>query len=170
MFSLNFRLKTTSNMFNTLTIDFQDLVAPKGAVLWVVKYTRYFTIRNGDVWELCYLSLRAIQRKQFIFDSEFCERHFFSKGRNPIALRELTFRRRQRIREQTEILEPLIEPEIERVRLLDDAFVDLVIIMRFLDCLVCCKLRKWYILYASDNILEETFLYILPTCRRSVSR
>ena len=30
-------------MFNTLTIDFQDLVAPKGAVLCVVKYTRYFT-------------------------------------------------------------------------------------------------------------------------------
>ena len=43
MFSLGFRLKTTSNMFNTLTIDFQDLVAPKGAVLCVVKYTRYFT-------------------------------------------------------------------------------------------------------------------------------
>ena len=31
-------------MFNTLTIDFQDLVAPKGAVLCVVKYTRYFFI------------------------------------------------------------------------------------------------------------------------------
>ena len=78
--------------------------------------------------EICYLSFRAIQRKQFIFDSEFCERHFFSKGRNPIALSELTFRTRQRIREETEILEPLIaQPEIERVRLLDDAFVDLVI-------------------------------------------
>ena len=34
----------------------------------------------------------------------------------------------QRIREETEILEPLIaQPEIDRVRLLDDAFVDLVI-------------------------------------------
>ena len=39
------RLDTTSNMCNTLTIDFQDLMAPKGAVLWVVQYTRYFTRR-----------------------------------------------------------------------------------------------------------------------------
>ena len=42
--------------------------------------------------------------------------------------------------------------------------------MRFLDCLVCCKLRKWYILYASDNnILEERFFAYFQLCRRSVS-
>ena len=112
---------------NSLAINCDNSIASDNAFyargIWIVNIL--FTLLVFG--ELCYLSLRAIQRKQFIFDSEFCERHFFSKGRNPIALRELTFRRRQRIRDQTKFLEPLIEPEIERVRLLDDAFVDLVI-------------------------------------------
>ena len=113
---------------NSLAINCDNSIASDNAVyargIWIVNIL--FTLLVFG--ELCYLSLRAIQRKQFIFDSEFCERHFFSKGRNPIALRELTFRTRQRIREETEILEPLIaQPEIDRVRLLDDAFVDLVI-------------------------------------------
>ena len=113
---------------NSLAINCDNSIASDNAVyargIWIVNIL--FTLLVFG--ELCYLSLRAIQRKQFIFDSEFCERHFFSKGRNPIALSELTFRTRQRIREETEILEPLIaQPEIERVRLLDDAFVDLVI-------------------------------------------
>ena len=113
---------------NSLAINCDNSIASDNAVyargIWIVNIL--FTLLVFG--ELCYLSLRAIQRKQFIFDSEFCERHFFSKGRNPIALRELTFRTRQRIREETEILESLIaQPEIDRVRLLDDAFVDLVI-------------------------------------------
>ena len=113
---------------NSLAINCDNSIASDNAVyargIWIVN----ILITSLVFGELCYLSLRAIQRKQFIFDSEFCERHFFSKGRNPIALSELTFRTRQRIREETEILEPLIaQPEIERVRLLDDAFVDLVI-------------------------------------------
>ena len=113
---------------NSLAINCDNSIASDSAVyargIWIVNIL--FTLLVSG--EICYLSLRAIQRKQFIFDSEFCERHFFSKGRNPIALRESTFRTRQRIREETEILEPLIaQPEIERVRLLDDAFVDLVI-------------------------------------------
>ena len=113
---------------NSLAINCDNSIASDNAVyargIWIVNIL--FTLLVFG--EICYLSLRAIQRKQFIFDSEFCERHFFSKGRNPIALSELTFRTRQRIREETEILEPLIaQPEIERVRLLDDAFVDLVI-------------------------------------------
>ena len=113
---------------NSLAINCDNSIASDNAVyargIWIVNIL--FTLLVFG--EICYLSFRAIQRKQFIFDSEFCERHFFSKGRNPIALSELTFRTRQRIREETEILEPLIaQPEIERVRLLDDAFVDLVI-------------------------------------------
>lgn len=113
---------------NSLAINCDNSIASDNAVyargIWIVNIL--FTLLVFG--EICYLSFRAIQRKQFIFDSEFCERHFFSKGRNPIALRELTFRTRQRIREETEILEPLIaQPEIDRVRLLDDAFVDLVI-------------------------------------------
>ena len=113
---------------NSLAINCDNSIASDNAVyargIWIVNIL--FTLLVFG--EICYLSFRAIQRKQFIFDSEFCERHFFSKGRNPIALRELTFRTRQRIREETEILEPLIaQPEIERVRHLDDAFVDLVI-------------------------------------------
>lgn len=112
---------------NSLAINCDNSIASDNAVyargIWIVNIL--FTLLVFG--EICYLSFRAIQRKQFIFDSEFCERHFFSKGRNPIALSELTFRTRQRIREETEILEPLIaQPEIERVRLLDDAFVDLV--------------------------------------------
>ena len=113
---------------NSLAINCDNSIASDNAVyargIWIVNIL--FTLLVFG--EICYLSFRAIQRKQFIFDSEFCERHFFSKGRNPIALSELTFRTRQRIREETEILEPLIaQPEIDRVRLLDDAFVDLVI-------------------------------------------
>ena len=113
---------------NSLAINCDNSIASDNAVyargIWIVNIL--FTLLVFG--EICYLSFRVIQRKQFIFDSEFCERHFFSKGRNPIALSELTFRTRQRIREETEILEPLIaQPEIERVRLLDDAFVDLVI-------------------------------------------
>ena len=113
---------------NSLAINCDNSIASDNAVyargIWIVNIL--FTLLVFG--EICYLSFRAIQRKQFIFDSEFCERHFFSKGRNPIALSELTFRTRQRIREETEILEPLIaQPEIERVRHLDDAFVDLVI-------------------------------------------
>ena len=113
---------------NSLAVNCDNSIASDNAVyargIWIVNILITLLVFG----ELCYLSLRAIQRKQFIFDSEFCERHFFSKGRNPIALSELTFRTRQRIREETEILEPLIaQPEIERVRLLDDAFVDLVI-------------------------------------------
>lgn len=112
---------------NSLAINCDNSIASDNAVyargIWIVNIL--FTLLVFG--EICYLSFRAIQRKQFIFDSKFCERHFFSKGRNPIALSELTFRTRQRIREETEILEPLIaQPEIERVRLLDDAFVDLV--------------------------------------------
>ena len=113
---------------NSLAINCDNSIASDNAVyargIWIVNIL--FTLLVFG--EICYLSFRAIQRKQFIFDSEFCEKHFFSKGRNPIALSELTFRTRQRIREETEILEPLIaQPEIERVRHLDDAFVDLVI-------------------------------------------
>ena len=113
---------------NSLAINCDNSIASDNAVyargIWIVNIL--FTLLVFG--EICYLSFRAIQRKQFIFDSKFCERHFFSKGRNPIALSELTFRTRQRIREETEILEPLIaQPEIERVRHLDDAFVDLVI-------------------------------------------
>ncbi len=78
--------------------------------------------------ELCYLSVRALRNKEFTFDSEFCQRHFFNKSSTPATLRENRLRMQRRIREDTEVLEPLIaQPEIENRRLLDDIFVDLVI-------------------------------------------
>ena len=78
--------------------------------------------------EICYLSKRAIQSKDFTFDSEFVQNHFLKKGGIPVGLRETTLRMKRRIREETELLEPLIaDLEIKEDRLLDDMFVDLVI-------------------------------------------
>ncbi|XP_078366149.1 NACHT, LRR and PYD domains-containing protein 3-like [Oculina patagonica] len=79
--------------------------------------------------ELCYISVRGIQSKEFTFDSEFCQRHFFNirRGGETDTLHETTLRMKRQIRESTEILEPLIaQPEIENKRL-DDIFVNLVI-------------------------------------------
>ncbi|PFX15250.1 Protein NLRC3 [Stylophora pistillata] len=128
-------VKRTANSTNvnateesSLAIDCDNSIASDNAVyargIWIANIL--FTLLISG--EICYLAVRAVQKKQFMFDSEFCERHFFSKGRNPVALRESTFRMRSRMREETEIMEPLIgQPEIEQVRYLDDAFVDLVI-------------------------------------------
>lgn len=78
--------------------------------------------------ELCYLVMRAVRSKKFTFDSEFCQKYFFKKSGTAITLHEVTLRMKRRVREETEVLEPLIaQPEIENNRLLDDIFVDLVI-------------------------------------------
>ena len=80
--------------------------------------------------ELSYILVRAKQKKQFIFDSEFCLKHFFNKNRTPITLREHTLRMKRRVRKETEFLEPLIaQPENNRDNrlTLGDIFVDLVI-------------------------------------------
>ena len=78
--------------------------------------------------ELCYILARGVPCNEFTFDSEFCQRHLFNKSSTPVTLHETTLRMKRRIREDTEVLEPLIaQPELENNRLLDDVFVDLVI-------------------------------------------
>ena len=80
--------------------------------------------------ELSYILVRAKQKKQFIFDSEFCLKYFFNRNRTPIMLREHTLRMKRRVRKETEFLEPLIaQPENNRDNrlTLGDIFVDLVI-------------------------------------------
>ena len=78
--------------------------------------------------ELCYLVMRAIIRKQFTFDSEFCQNYFFNKSGTAITPVEFTSTVQRQVRRETEFYEPLMpQPEIENNRLLDDIFVDLVI-------------------------------------------
>ena len=76
--------------------------------------------------ETCYLLVQAVQSKEFNFDSEFCQKHFFNKGGTPVTLLETTFRMKEQILTETETLEPLIYPSEGELNL-DDIFVDLVI-------------------------------------------
>ncbi len=93
-------------------------------VIWIVNIAFALLVFG----ELCYLSVRALRNKEFTFDSEFCQKHFFNKSSTPATLRENILRMQSRIREDTEVLEPLIaQSEIKNKRLLDDIFVDLVI-------------------------------------------
>ena len=77
--------------------------------------------------ELCYLLMKAKRSQEFTFDSEFCQKYFFSMSRTPVTLHETTLRMKGRIRKETELLEPLITQPENSNRLLDDIFVDLVI-------------------------------------------
>ncbi|XP_078355459.1 uncharacterized protein LOC144640122 isoform X2 [Oculina patagonica] len=94
-------------------------------VIWIVNIVFALLVFG----EFCYLSVRALRNKEFTFDSEFCQRHFFNKSSTPATLHGNSLRMQRRIHDDTEVLEPLIaQPEIETNRLkLDDIFVDLVI-------------------------------------------
>ena len=93
--------------------------------IWIVNILFTFLVFD----ELCYLSVRALNNNTFIFDSEFCLKHFFNKRRTPVTLRDSTFRLRMRLLKDTEYLEPLIASggESNDNRTLDDIFVGLVI-------------------------------------------
>ena len=110
-----------------LAIDCDNVVGFDNAScaigIWVVNILFLILVFG----ELCYLSVRALQSKEFTFDSTFCQEHFFNQSGT--AVRETRLRgRKRRVREETEYLEPLIaQPEIENKRRLDDIFVDLVI-------------------------------------------
>ena len=110
------------------TIDCDNSVGSDNATcgkgIWIVNILFALLVFG----ELCYILVRGIQCKEFTFDSEFCQRHLFNKSSTPVTLHETTLRMKRRIREDTEVLEPLIaQPELENNRLLDDVFVDLVI-------------------------------------------
>ena len=111
-----------------LAIDCDNSVGSDNATcamgIWVVNILFAILVFG----ELCYLVMRAVRSKKFTFDSEFCQKYFFNKSGTAITLHEVTLRMKRGVREETEVLEPLIaQPEIESNRLLDDIFVDLVI-------------------------------------------
>ena len=93
--------------------------------IWIVNILFAFLV----FVELCYLLVRALKSNTFIFDSEFCLKHFFNKRRTPVTLRDSIFRLRRRVRKDTEYLEPLIASggENNDNKALDAIFVDLVI-------------------------------------------
>ena len=103
------------------SVGSENAIWAKG--IWIVNILFAFVI----FVELCYLLARATLSERFTCDSEFCQEHFFNKRRTPVTLQENTFCMRRRIREDTEILEPLIVDEPDCNRALDEIFVDLVI-------------------------------------------
>ncbi len=103
------------------SVGSDNAVCAKG--IWIVNILLAFLVFG----ELCYLLVRAKLTEGFTFDSEFCRKHFFNKSGTPVTLHETTIRMRRRMREDTEILEPLIADDPQCNRALDDIFVDLVI-------------------------------------------
>ncbi|XP_078357674.1 uncharacterized protein LOC144642569 isoform X1 [Oculina patagonica] len=110
---------TAINCDNPVGSD--NAICAKG--IWIVNVLLAFLV----FVELLYLLVRAKRSERFTFDSEFCQKHFFNKSGTPVTLHETTFRMRRRMREDTEILEPLIVDDPDCNRALDDMFVDLVI-------------------------------------------
>ena len=75
--------------------------------------------------EMCYLLVQAQKAKEFTFDSEFCQKHFFAKNRTPVTVGDSTIKVKVQYRKRTEYEEPLVAPGDGKP--LDDIFVDLVI-------------------------------------------
>ena len=76
--------------------------------------------------ETCYLLVQAIKSKEFTFDSEFYQKHFFNKGGNAVVPLQAILRRKKQTLTETETLQPLPGPSERKINL-DDIFVDLVI-------------------------------------------
>ena len=79
--------------------------------------------------ETCYLVVRALQRKELTFDSEFCRKYLYNKTLSTCEakLRQCRTLMKTRILQDTENIEPLIAADIKDRRAVDDVFVDLVI-------------------------------------------
>ena len=76
--------------------------------------------------EMSYLLVRALCSKNFTFDSEFCQKHFWNKKTNSLTLVNSIYLLKGQILMETETIEPLIA-ESDGKFILDDNFVDLVI-------------------------------------------
>ena len=78
--------------------------------------------------EMGYLLVRALCSKNFTFDSEFCQKHFWNKKTISLTLGNAIYRLKGQILMETETIEPLIAESDGKFKL-DDNFVDLVIYM-----------------------------------------
>ena len=76
--------------------------------------------------EMGYLLVRALCSKNFTFDSEFCQKHFWNKKTISLTLGNAIYRLKGQILMETETIEPLIAESDGKFKL-DDNFVDLVI-------------------------------------------
>ncbi len=117
--------------------------------------------------EMCYLLVKALKSKEFTFDSEFCKKHFFNKSGPPVTLRESIIRRKRQIREDTELLPPLIDQNELSNKALDETFVHLVIYTgraehKFSDTLERHEIFDIYLKPQEESVaikkLEELFL------------
>ena len=76
--------------------------------------------------EMGYLLVRALCSKNFTFDSEFCQKHFWNKKTISLTLGNSIYLLKAQILMETETIEPLIAESDGKFKL-DDNFVDLVI-------------------------------------------
>ena len=76
--------------------------------------------------EMLYLLVQALRSKEFILDSEFCQKHFWNKKTLSRTLRQAIYRMKEQILRETETIEPLIVKSEGKLNL-DDSFVDFVI-------------------------------------------
>ena len=76
--------------------------------------------------EIGYLLVRALCSKNFTFDSEFCQKHFWNKKTISLTLGNAIYRLKGQILMETETIKPLIAESDGKFKL-DDNFVDLVI-------------------------------------------
>ncbi|CAH3045822.1 unnamed protein product [Pocillopora meandrina] len=76
--------------------------------------------------EMGYLLVRALCSKNFTFDSEFCQKHFWNKKTISLTLGNSIYLLKGQILMETETIEPLIAESDGKFKL-DDNFVDLVI-------------------------------------------
>ena len=76
--------------------------------------------------EMGYLLVRALCSKNFTFDSEFCQKHFWNKKTISLTLGNAIYRLKGQILMETETIKPLIAESDGKFKL-DDNFVDLVI-------------------------------------------
>lgn len=76
--------------------------------------------------EMCYLLVRALRSEGFIFNSEFCQKHFWNKETLSFTVRQAISCLREQVLRETETIEPLIAESDGKLKV-DDIFVDLVI-------------------------------------------
>ena len=80
--------------------------------------------------EMVYLVVRALQSRNFSFDSEFCSKYFFHQSSTQVTPAGFKKSMKKRILQETEFLAPLIHSSAEQEEdnmLLDHIFLDVII-------------------------------------------